>query len=87
MSEGDSGSWATGGSRLRNEYLIWSHHPLKHTLISQTGPDPDSRRLFLQKAWDIVDGLDVKTDWRPPEQDRSYLRIAARSVNAYGQAM
>ncbi len=56
--------------RLRNEYLIWSHHPLKDTLIRQTGRDPDSRRMFLKRAWDMVGSLSIKTDWRTPEQDR-----------------
>lgn len=36
-------------SRLhaRNEYLIASHHPLRETIMAQTGPDVASRRAFL----------------------------------------
>ena len=34
----------------RNEYLIYSHHPLRQTLINQTGPTPESRRHFLQNV-------------------------------------
>ena len=32
----------------RNEYLINSHHPLRETLIQQTGQDEANRRDFLQ---------------------------------------
>ena len=32
----------------RNDYLIGSHHPLRETLISQTGSSPEKRRDFLQ---------------------------------------
>jgi len=34
----------------RNEYLIDSHHPLRQTLINQTGLSPETRRLFLQNV-------------------------------------
>lgn len=34
----------------RNDYLIDSHHPLRETLIRQTGPTPDRRRAFLQQV-------------------------------------
>jgi len=36
----------------RNEYLIKSHHPLKETLIRQTGRNERDRGLFLQKVYD-----------------------------------
>lgn len=32
----------------RNEFLIGSHHPLRETLMSQTGGTPGARRDFLQ---------------------------------------
>jgi hypothetical protein len=32
----------------RNEFLIGSHHPLRETLIRQTGATPEARRLFLR---------------------------------------
>ena len=37
-------------SRLhkRNEYLISSHHPLRETIISQTGKNESERRSFLK---------------------------------------
>lgn len=31
----------------RNEFLIGSHHPLRETLVQQTGATPDERRAFL----------------------------------------
>lgn len=33
----------------RNEYLIASHHPLRETLINQTGKTTDVRRAFLKE--------------------------------------
>lgn len=42
----------------RNEYLIVSHHPLKETLIAQTGGDEPRRRSFLNdmhgRAWSTL---------------------------------
>lgn len=35
----------------RNEYLIISHHPLRETLISQTGNTAEKRKSFLQDAY------------------------------------
>lgn len=35
----------------RNEYLINSHHPLRETLIMQTGTNERSRQYFLQKSF------------------------------------
>ena len=37
----------------RNEYLIASHHPLRETLISQTGTSREARRTWLQHAFDL----------------------------------
>ncbi len=36
----------------RNDYLIDSHHPLRETLIRQTGASPVDRRYFLQRKFD-----------------------------------
>lgn len=48
----------------RNEYLITSHHPLRETLIAQTGRDEAQRRGFLRdmhaRAWATVIHL-----WEP----------------------
>lgn len=35
----------------RNEHLIRSHHPLRETLIRQTGSDEVARRAFLWSAY------------------------------------
>jgi hypothetical protein len=36
---------------IRNEFLIGSHHPLRETLIAQTGGSEKERVLFLQTQW------------------------------------
>jgi HNH endonuclease len=57
-------------SRLheRNEFLISSHHPLRETLIQQTGESEDNRAAFLNdchsKAWAALIHL-----WEPEEKD------------------
>ena len=38
----------------RNEYLIASHHPLRETLLMQSGADKKARRAFLQDALDTA---------------------------------
>ncbi len=38
----------------RNEFLISSHHPLRETIICQTGKTEEERRVFLQKIWDFA---------------------------------
>lgn len=43
----------------RNEHLILSHHPLRETLIQQTGKNEKSRRSFLQVS------LNVSTTYQP----------------------
>lgn len=54
---------------LRNEYYIESHHPLRGTLISQTGATEPLRRsfigAFLQRAHRTLPGK----PWRPEEVD------------------
>lgn len=50
----------------RNEYLITSHHPLRETLISQTGFTESSRRGFLQDAYNCATlHLGATTKWAP----------------------
>lgn len=41
----------------RNEYLIESHHPLRETLMLQTGQSPNQRRAFLKAAVDAATEL------------------------------
>lgn len=53
----------------RNEYLITSHHPLRETLIGQTGFHSSSRKDFLQNAYDcatLILGSHQK--WEPSAQ-------------------
>ena len=40
----------------RNEYLIASHHPLRETLIAQTGTTPEARWNFLKMADKVAGG-------------------------------
>ena len=51
----------------RNEYLIGSHHPLRETLMAQTGPTPRARRRFLQGMYDFALGHLVWR-WEPPQE-------------------
>ena len=58
-------------SRLhrRNEYLITSHHPLRETLISQTGLTEAKRRSFLQDAYTCATlHLAMSHKWQPAPQ-------------------
>ena len=58
-------------SRLhrRNEYLITSHHPLRETLISQTGRTEANRRSFLQDAYTCATlHLAMSHKWQPAPQ-------------------
>lgn len=38
----------------RNEYYISSHHPLRETIINQTGQTERDRRQFLQRAYNMA---------------------------------
>lgn len=38
----------------RNEFLIGSHHPLRETLMAQTGKTPRSRQQFLQSTYNAA---------------------------------
>lgn len=51
----------------RNEYLITSHHPLRETLINQTGKSSYHRTAFLQKAFDFSKERLLHT-WQPKPQ-------------------
>ncbi|MDQ3691169.1 MAG: HNH endonuclease, partial [Chloroflexota bacterium] len=48
----------------RNEYLVASHHPLRETLMLQTGVHEPARRAFLQAAWNEAHDLLIHT-WTP----------------------
>jgi len=53
----------------RNEFLISSHHPLRETLIQQTGSPEEARMEFLSdfhtRAWGKL-----IHQWEPEEKDR-----------------
>lgn len=51
----------------RNEYFIASNHPIKESLIHQTGPNELARWAFLQRVQDIARMLGP--GWLPPEAD------------------
>jgi len=50
---------------FRNEYLIKSHHPLRETLMLQTGFSEQSRHSFLQSAYNCAKSTLVM-NWTPP---------------------
>ena len=50
----------------RNEYLITSHHPLRETLIRQTGANAQVRSQFLQGCYDRASMyLNPNSVWEP----------------------
>ncbi|MBF7688271.1 HNH endonuclease family protein [Acinetobacter rathckeae] len=56
----------------RNEYLITSHHPLRETLIAQTGFTEIARRGFLQSAYDCATHhLGMAYKWQPKQNGHS----------------
>jgi len=53
----------------RNEYLITSHHPLRETLIVQTGNTVEKRKNYLQDAYNCSTlYFGVKSKWQPKPQ-------------------
>lgn len=53
----------------RNEYLITSHHPLRETLMMQTGLTEAKRRDFFQKAYNCSElHLGAYKKWQPKAQ-------------------
>ena len=53
----------------RNEYLIKSHHPLRETLIAQTGSSSTKRQEFLQMAYNCSSFyVGAKHKWQPIAQ-------------------
>ena len=48
----------------RNEFLIGSHHPLRETLINQTGGTVEQRVSFLSKIYEAVQ-LNPLHSWEP----------------------
>jgi hypothetical protein len=56
----------------RNEFLITSHHPLRETLMLQTGDTEPDRRGYLQRAWTEARNLLIHT-WRPKTEEAPAL--------------
>lgn len=54
----------------RNEYLIGSHHPLRETLIMQTGKTNAHRRHFLQKSFNFSKEHLIH-EWLPSQKGNS----------------
>ena len=52
----------------RNNYYVESHHPLRETILKQTGINNIERHRFLQDFFNVaVDIIPSKMKWRPPE--------------------
>jgi len=54
----------------RNEYLIGRHHPLRETLINQTGINEKTRQQFLQKSFNFSKEHLIHV-WQPRQQGSS----------------
>lgn len=53
----------------RNEYLITSHHPLRETLIAQTGATTERRQAFLQDTYNCASAyFGFSSRWEPKPQ-------------------
>ncbi|WP_269895004.1 HNH endonuclease [Mycobacterium hippophais] len=58
---------------IRNEYLISSHHPLRPTLMQQTGQSSAERSATLKRAFDQVSVKGARAQWVAPEElDRGF---------------
>jgi hypothetical protein len=54
---------------MRNEYLIISHHPLRETLIGQTGNTAEKRQKYLQDAYNCASAyFGFSSKWEPKAQ-------------------
>ncbi len=53
----------------RNNFYVESHHPLRETIINQTGRTNEDRKYFLQKMFNsATDFLPSENRWKPLEQ-------------------
>ena len=67
----------------RNEYLIESDHPLKETLINQTGKTEIQRRDFLNSFFQKVQ-LNPSTAWRPKNRSDKKLEKDIDGKSQFG---
>jgi hypothetical protein len=51
----------------RNNFFIGSHHPLRETLIQQTGGTEPARRQFLQSTYQVAKKLLIR-NWKPEHE-------------------
>ena len=58
----------------RNEYLIGSHHPLRETLMNQTGARLNDRVAFLKAIYNKVQ-LNPATAWEPESSQFDLFKI------------
>lgn len=49
----------------RNDWFISSHHPLRETIINQTGKTPKKRKQFLSDAFNDATKMFPYSQWRP----------------------
>ncbi len=56
----------------RNNYLIQSHHPLRETLLAQTGRTEARRRSFLQRM-DAFAIQHLVSRWTPLDEFRPVI--------------
>ena len=49
----------------RNDWLIFSHHPLRETIINQTGTTSEKRKRFLNQIYEEAIKLFPYSKWRP----------------------
>jgi hypothetical protein len=59
-----------GRLHQRNEYYVVSHHPLRETIISQTGKSESERRATIQNAYNIALSSLIHS-WKPIKQSES----------------
>ncbi len=57
---------------IRNEFLIASHHPLRETLIRQTGATQQERLKFLRNVDARAHELKAHRWWTPPRKKASF---------------
>ena len=53
---------------VRNEFLIASYHPLRPTLLAQTGASKSDRTETLRRAFDQVSVSGARSQWEAPEE-------------------
>lgn len=55
----------------RNEYLITSHHPLRETIIAQTGASPKERWEFLSRVYAAAEAALPGAKWETKQREEA----------------